>query len=89
MILTVHREPPKVQIIFILKPVKDFKTNKITNLLTLVNKKKPIEGVLMLKIAKVLEKFKDMMPRKLPKKLLLLRDVDHTIELEAEAKLPA
>lgn len=39
-------------------------------------------------IAEVLEKLKDVMPPKLPKRLPPRREVDHCIELEPGAKTP-
>nr|GEU57083.1 hypothetical protein [Tanacetum cinerariifolium] len=40
-------------------------------------------------IKRVLNEFKDMMPKELPKKLPPRREVDHTIELESGSKPPA
>ncbi|GJX16760.1 putative nucleotidyltransferase, ribonuclease H [Tanacetum coccineum] len=40
-------------------------------------------------IERVLEEFKDVMPKELPKKLPPRREVDHTIELEMGSKPPA
>ncbi|GKD28387.1 putative nucleotidyltransferase, ribonuclease H [Tanacetum coccineum] len=40
-------------------------------------------------IERVLEEFKDVMPKELPKKLPPRREVDHTIELETGSKPPA
>nr|GEU37490.1 hypothetical protein [Tanacetum cinerariifolium] len=39
-------------------------------------------------IERVLEEFKDVMPKEFPKKLPLRREVDHTIELETGSKPP-
>lgn len=40
-------------------------------------------------IKTILKEYKDIMPDKLPKKLPPRREVDHKIELEPGAKLPA
>ncbi|PWA81445.1 hypothetical protein CTI12_AA187700 [Artemisia annua] len=40
-------------------------------------------------IKRVLDEFKDVMPKELPKKLPLRREVDHTIKLEPGSKPPA
>ncbi|GJY15250.1 putative nucleotidyltransferase, ribonuclease H [Tanacetum coccineum] len=40
-------------------------------------------------IERVLDEFKDVMPKELPKKLPPMREVDHTIELETSSKPPA
>ncbi|GJS21720.1 hypothetical protein Tco_0450352 [Tanacetum coccineum] len=51
------------------------------------------EGLSKIEVPKVIEwvldEFKDVMPKELPKKLQPMREVDHTIELETGSKPPA
>ena len=65
------------------------KNNEVTYLATLKDDTVDSMGDLIpMKVQKVLNEFKDVMPSELPKKLPPRREEDHEIELESEVKPP-
>ena len=89
MVLKVTKGSPKTPIVSAMQVKNGLKKKKVTYLAIFKKRKddgsrkpmpKEIEGVL--------DEFKDVMPPKLPKRLLPRRDEDHKIELEPGTKPP-
>ena len=80
---------PKTPMLSTMKVKKWLKMKEVTYLATLKEEKKDGSGDPMLKeIKAVLNKFKDMLPPELPKRLPPRREEDYKIKLESRAKPP-
>ena len=86
----IHTGKAKEEMVSALQLVKGFNKGEATHLATVMEEEAgTIDEPLPQEIAKVLDEFKGVMQKELPKRLPPRRKVDHHIELEPRAKPPA
>ena len=90
MVPTVTEGTPKTPMLSAMQIKKWLKRKEVTYLATLQEERDDRSGEPMPKeIEGVLDEFKDVMPPEFPKRLPLMREEDHKIELEPGARPPA